>query len=157
MNRIRESADVLVADAGGAPAGVSPYDRLKFEFLLRGEIEMGTVAHNIGASEAALGVQSLRELNEKRRAPLISTNVQDAQGQSFVPTHRIVTFVGGRRRRRLACCPRRRATIFDREPHDALMRLIRSLGQGNSIHCWFWPIFPKRNWRRSRGDCPKLT
>src|SRR5262245_38497447 len=52
VQSVRQSFDVLLADAGGAPGGVSPYDRAKFEAVLRGEVEMQTAAHNIGAAEA---------------------------------------------------------------------------------------------------------
>lgn len=93
---LRQSADVLLLDAGGAPGGVSPYDRAKFAAVLRGEAEMQTGAHNIGAAEAALGVESLRELAESLRVPFVSSNVRDAQGQAFVGTHRLVT--SGRQR-----------------------------------------------------------
>ena len=55
---LRQQADVVVADVGGAPAGRSAYDRLKFQAILQGEAALGTVAHNIGAAEAALAQTS---------------------------------------------------------------------------------------------------
>src|SRR5437763_11660869 len=55
VRRLREQADVLVVDAGGAPGGTSAYHKLKFEAILRGEMALGLVAHNVGGPEAALG------------------------------------------------------------------------------------------------------
>ena len=125
---VRQSADVLLADAGGAPGGASPYDRLKFEFVLRGEIEMQMSAHNIGAAEAELGAQSLRELNEKLHAPLISSNVLGADGQTIVPTHRIVS-VGGKRIAVAGVLSRKytRNGLRIDDPHESLMRVVQSL------------------------------
>ena len=45
-----EAIDVLL-DAGGAPAGTTPYHRVKFEAILRGEMAMGIAAHNLGGPE----------------------------------------------------------------------------------------------------------
>src|SRR5215471_1064329 len=47
VGRLRERAEVLVADAGGAPGGTSAYQRVKFEAILQGEQAMGAVAHNL--------------------------------------------------------------------------------------------------------------
>ncbi len=125
---VRQSADVLLADAGGAPGGMSLYDRLKFESVLRGEIEMHTSAHNLGAAEVELGAPSLRELNEKLHAPLLSSNVLDEQGREIVPTHRIV-LVGGKRIAVTGVLSRKYARNGLRidDPHESLMRVIRSL------------------------------
>ena len=38
---LREQAEVILADVGGAPHGTSPYDRAKFEAILRGELTDG--------------------------------------------------------------------------------------------------------------------
>lgn len=128
VHGVRQSADVLLADAGGAPGGTSPYDRLKFESLLRGEIEMQTAAHNIGAAEAELGARSLKELNDKLHGPLISTNVLDDQGKEFLPSHRVVT-VGGQKIAVAGVLSRKyaRSGLQIEDPHEALMKLIRTL------------------------------
>src|SRR5206468_9084887 len=60
---------VIYADAGGAVAGTSEYQRVKFEAILRGEVLMGIVAHNIGRAEAALGADSLREIAKRLNVP----------------------------------------------------------------------------------------
>ena len=128
VHSVRQSADVLLADAGGAPGGASPYNRLKFESLLRGEIEMQTVAHNLGASEAEFGAAALRELNDKLHAPLISSNVFADDGNAIVPTHKIVS-VGGKRIAVAGVLSRKyaRSGLRIDDPHESLMKLIRTL------------------------------
>ena len=90
LAELAAGTDVVVADAGGAARGKSPYDRLKFEAILQGERKMGIAAHNIGAAEAALGADYLREvarrlggpfrLHERRRAgrPTARRNIADS-------------------------------------------------------------------------------
>lgn len=74
----------VVADVGGAAHGVSTYDRLKFEAILRGEIAMGLMAHNLGASELKLGPKYLRELSPELRIKLVSANTRNRQQQPIV-------------------------------------------------------------------------
>jgi hypothetical protein len=93
---IREEAPVLLVDAGGAACGQSRHDRLRFEAILRGEAEMGIAAHNVGASELALGVEVLRRLGRETGVRWISANVRDRQGRLlFDETHMVTT--AGRR------------------------------------------------------------
>src|SRR5438309_11471669 len=61
----RKAADVAYADAGGAVIGNSPYQRVKFEAILRGEMAMGLVAHNVGRAEAELGADYLRDVAQR--------------------------------------------------------------------------------------------
>jgi len=89
-------ANVIYVDAGGAPAGTSDYERLKFEAILDGEMAMGLAAHNIGRAEAALGAEYLRRIAKEKSVPLISANLRDAQGQPVVEPMRIVE-AGGKR------------------------------------------------------------
>ena len=77
---------VVVLDAGGAPGGASPYERLKFEAILAGEQAMGIAAHNLGAPEAALGDQYLRSLTKKLDFPFVSTNLRDSNGGAVAAT-----------------------------------------------------------------------
>jgi hypothetical protein len=90
VEELRCSAEVLLIDAGGAAAGTSNYDRLKFEAILDGEMAMGITAHNLGASEAALGAGYLRETSKRLRAPFISANLKDVAGQLIAEPYRIV-------------------------------------------------------------------
>lgn len=92
----RREADVLVLDAGGAPHGVSRYDKLKFAAVLRGELAMNVAAHNLGAAEAALGPDELRRIAAELQVPLVSTNVLAADGKPLVDSIRLVE-VDGRR------------------------------------------------------------
>lgn len=135
LKQVQQSADVLLVDAGGGPGGSSAYDRLKFEFLLRGEIAMGTTAHNIGDAEAALGPDRLRDLIQNLKAPFISSNLLDAEGKPVAPSHTIAS-VGGRRFAVLGVLSRKyvRDNLKIEDPREALMRLIRSLsGQYDSL------------------------
>ncbi|RPI84648.1 MAG: hypothetical protein EHM42_07355 [Planctomycetaceae bacterium] len=91
VNQIRGGADVLLADAGGAPGGVAPYDRLKFAAVLRGEAAMDVSAHNVGAAEAELGAAVIRDLARSTGVSFISTNVRDAEGNPLVSLSRVVT------------------------------------------------------------------
>jgi hypothetical protein len=92
----RKSNEVVLADAGGAPAGASDYDRCKFEFILAGERLMGSSAHNLGGPELALGVAYLQRLAKERTEPLISANARDSAGRLIAEPFRIVS-AGGRR------------------------------------------------------------
>jgi 2',3'-cyclic-nucleotide 2'-phosphodiesterase (5'-nucleotidase family) len=80
----------VVLDAGGAPGGTSPYDRVRFEAILRGKAAMGIVAHNIGAAEAALGPDELRRLARDHGAPFVSANVREPSGATVAPSHVMV-------------------------------------------------------------------
>ncbi len=125
---IQVGSDVLLADAGGAPGGTSPYDCAKFEAVLRGEVEIQTAAHNIGAAEAELGAESLRSLAEKTKAPFVSSNVRDEREQYLAATHRLVT----RGTRRIAVLgvlsPKfARGGLRVDDPADAVLRLIPTL------------------------------
>lgn len=96
LKQLGTEANVILADAGGAAHGTSPYDQLKFEAILRGEIAMGIVAHNLGASEAALGPECLREVGSRLAAPFVSANVRDADGELLAPPLRIAKAAGRR-------------------------------------------------------------
>src|SRR5262249_22034890 len=63
---------VVYADAGGAPAGTSDYQKIKFEAILQGEMRMNVAAHNLGRAEAALGPAYLREISAVLKIPLVS-------------------------------------------------------------------------------------
>src|SRR6185369_3873605 len=91
LKQLSSNGQVIYADAGGAIAGNSEYQRLKFEAILRGEVLMGIAAHNIGGAEASLGADSLRDLAKRTSAPLISANVTDSAGAAIAPASKIVT------------------------------------------------------------------
>ena len=95
LTEIAARSEVIVADAGGAPGGKFLYDRLKFEAILQGELAMGLAAHNVGAAEAALGPDYLRDLVRRLHVPLVSTNVLLTDGQPLTEPLRVVQ-AGGR-------------------------------------------------------------
>jgi len=51
---------------------------------------MGIDAHNIGASEVALGIDYLRQISRELSVPFVSANVFDAQGKPLAPAYRMV-------------------------------------------------------------------
>ncbi len=96
VEELKNRGRVLVADAGGAPAGTSDYERVKFEAILSGETLLGTVAHNLGGREIALGADYLRSVGQRLSVPFVSVNARGADGRSVAPPWRIVG-VDGRR------------------------------------------------------------
>lgn len=81
VDKIAKKGAVAVLDVGGAPGGDAPYQIEKFRAILSGEREMGLAAHNIGAAEANLGPQTLRQLATELSIPFLSTNVCDDAGE----------------------------------------------------------------------------
>jgi hypothetical protein len=90
LEELRSRAEVVVVDVGGAPGGRSPYDRLKFEAILQGEIAMGIAAHNIGAGEAAMGGDYLKEVARRLGVAFVSANVSTVHGEPLGEPLRIV-------------------------------------------------------------------
>ncbi|MSR59055.1 MAG: hypothetical protein EXS05_15665 [Planctomycetaceae bacterium] len=86
----QSTGNLVVADAGGAPGGISDYQRLKFEAILRGELQMGLVAHNLGGPEAALGANYLRRVETELHVPFLSANLRDSAGKLVTKACRIV-------------------------------------------------------------------
>lgn len=116
-------ADVILADAGGAPGGTSPYQRVKFEAILRGEREMGLDAHNLGGPEAALGPDYLRRVAGELDVPFLSANLRDESGVLVAAPSRIaerggkrIALVGVLSRRHLA-----NGLLID-DPRTAVLR-----------------------------------
>jgi hypothetical protein len=125
---LRDSADVIYADAGGAPGGDSEYHRARFEAILQGEIAMGIDGHNLGGPEARLGADYIRNTSANLRMPFISANVTDAGGQLIGEPFRIVER-GGRRVALTGVLSARSSvqglTIAD--PRDAILRAINPI------------------------------
>lgn len=78
----RKQGQTLYFDVGGAPAGSSEYDKLKFQAIVRGEMAMGLSAHNLGIPEAQLGPETIRELAQSLKAPFVSANLMDNSGKA---------------------------------------------------------------------------
>ena len=96
LNSLRTDADVIYADAGGAPAGNSPYQQIKFESILAGEKLMGCSAHNLGRSELSFGPAKLHEIRDRTNSPFLSANARDASGALLADAVRIVPLAGKR-------------------------------------------------------------
>jgi hypothetical protein len=125
---ISKRSDVLLADAGGAPGGTSPYDRTKFEYVLRGEAEIRTAAHNIGAAEAQLGPDELRQMADKTNSPFVNTNVHDSQGRNIAASH-IVAKRGATRVAILGVLSPKfvAAGLKVEDPAESVLRLVPAL------------------------------
>jgi hypothetical protein len=96
LSELRQRGEVVLADVGGAAAGDSAYQRLKFEAILDGSMQMGLAAHNIGGPEAALGADYLRDLASRKNIPFVSANVRDSQGRPIAEPLRVVESAGRR-------------------------------------------------------------
>ena len=94
VRQARAEGNVIYAELGNALAGDSPYDRLKFAAILRGETAMGVAAHNLGPAEVRLATDELHRLASEVKAPFISTNVRDAQGRPLAEPLRLVETAG---------------------------------------------------------------
>ena len=84
LSALADKNPLVYLDAGGAILGNSPYAKLKFETILRGEMAMHLAAHNVGQSEAALGAAYLRDVSQRTNAPLISANLRVTDGTLVV-------------------------------------------------------------------------
>ncbi len=96
LGQLGPGVDVIYVDVGGAPDGIAPYDQLKFEAILKGELISGLDAHNIGAGEARLGADYLRALKTRLKVPLVSCNVRDKAGNFVGDPFRIADGSGWR-------------------------------------------------------------
>lgn len=150
-----KSADVLVADAGGAAAGTAPYQRAKFEAILSGELAMGLVAHNLGGSEAELGIGYLRSLATKRSIPFISANLRTKQGEPVVDPYRVVE-VGGSRFAFVGVLSQQYATDETTiiAPHEAVLTTIESL-QGQYDWLIVLAYLPEEELRQLAASLPE--
>ena len=93
---LREKGETLYLDAGGAAGGASEYHKVKFEAILRGERQMGVVAHNLGKSEVTLGGEFLRDVAKRTNVTFLSANATDDAGQPLADSH-VTVEKGGRR------------------------------------------------------------
>ncbi|MEN6407107.1 MAG: multiheme c-type cytochrome [Thermoguttaceae bacterium] len=128
VQALRDRVETILAEAGGAVHGTSPYDRAKFEAILRGESLMGVVAHNIGAGEVRLGEDVLRQSAAKFRVPLLSANVRDRFGRLVGQPVRIES-VAGRRVALVGVLSERYATaeLQVAPPRQAVLDALRSM------------------------------
>lgn len=121
----KQERDVLIVDAGGAPAGTSTYDRLKFEAILAGEAALGVSAHNLGGPELALGVEYLRATAPKTGTTFVSANAFDQAGAPIDEESKIVE-CGGRRVLIVGVVSQQYSTkeCTIREPREAILSVL---------------------------------
>jgi hypothetical protein len=130
VKQLRNQAETILDDVGGVPHGTSPYDRAKFEAILRGEMRMGIVAHNIGAGEAKLGPAELRRLVAMLDVPMLSANVRDRAGRLVAKPVRIQA-AAGRRVALVGVLSERYATdeLQIAPPRQAVLDALRDVAQ----------------------------
>jgi hypothetical protein len=92
----RKAGQTLYFDVGGAPAGASEYDKLKFQAIIRGEMAMGLSAHNLGIPEAQFSPETIREVAQGLKAPFISANLMDNSGKPVAPPMMLIDAGGTR-------------------------------------------------------------
>jgi hypothetical protein len=135
LRELRQKGPVIYVDAGGAPGGTSPYQRVKFEAVLRGELAMGLAVHNLGGPESALGVEYLCSVAKELPVPFVSANLRDSAGVRVAESVRIIQEAG----RRVACMgvlSRRyvRPGLQIDDPREALLQTIAATrGQFDSL------------------------
>jgi len=91
-----EEQDVVLLDAGGSPGGASPYDLEKFLAIVKGKLQMGLAAHNLGEPELKFGLEQLRSVQSQLKAPFLSANLRDAGGAQVFEASRLIK-AGGKR------------------------------------------------------------
>jgi hypothetical protein len=136
----RERSEIVFLDAGGAAAGTSPYDRARFEAILDGERLMRIAAHNLGASELALGPRYLREVAARKNVPFISANAADAAGRRVAEPYRLLA-AGGRRLLAVGVLSPQFATADCQisEPQQAVLKVVDALqGQFDALVVLAW-------------------
>ncbi len=145
--------DVILADAGGAPGGTSPYDRLKFEAILAGERAMGGAAHNLGAPEAALGAGYLRDVRRRLDVPFVSANLRDEAG-TLIAAPRIEVAAGGVRVVLVGVVSPRLVGggLKADEPRDAVLKAVEGLSFDALVVLAY---LPEPELRRLAADLPE--
>ncbi len=130
LKTLQKKHDVLAVDVGGAAGGTSDYERVKFEAILKGELAMGVVAHNLGGSEAAFGAEVLRNIAQKLNVPFVSANIRDNQGDLLAQPHLIVE-AGGKRVGMIGVISQTYQTdgLKIDEPRDAVLRSLSEIGE----------------------------
>src|SRR5258708_15298472 len=135
LSNLRLKGPVIYVDAGGAPGGTSPYQRVKFEAVLKGELAMDLAAHNLGGPEAALGIDYLRSTARELQVPFVSANLRDSSGDRVAEPVRIVQ-EGERRVACMGVLSRRYAAsgLQIDDPREALLQTIAATrGQYDSL------------------------
>lgn len=86
----------LVVDAGNIASGGSDWEQFELQFILKGYVQAGYHAVNIGHRELAMGRDALRGLS-KNEVPFVSANVFDDKGSLIFEPYRVVELPGGKK------------------------------------------------------------
>ena len=127
VQQLKNQSDVVVADCGGAAEGTAPYQQSRFRAILLGEKQMGLQAHNVGASEAALGAETLKRLATETGVAFISANITTNDGQPIVQTHRLLEQSGQRLLITGVCSPSLLGDsgLYASAPGDAILAVLK--------------------------------
>ncbi len=130
VQQLSDQSTVVVADCGGAAEGTAPYQQSRFRAILLGEKQMGLEAHNLGASEVALGADTLKQLSEETGVIFVSANIRTKDGKQFVPTHQLIQKNGQRLLITGVCSPSliEDSELFASAPGDAILDVLKDAG-----------------------------
>ena len=84
----------LILDTGDMAALASPYDHLRYRFMLELCAELGYDAITLGRREVGFSAEELGLLAKQSKVPLISGNVSGPDGESLLPPDVVVVKAG---------------------------------------------------------------
>lgn len=87
----------LLLDVGNLTSGSRSYELLKLDYLLRGMATMGYDAVNLGAKEASLDRDTLKQKIEASKLPFVSCNVLNAETSKPLTEPSLIKSVAGKR------------------------------------------------------------
>jgi hypothetical protein len=90
INQCGDPKNLIIVDAGGAATGERPFDLALLEITFRCEMATHVAAHNIGANEANLPSEKIRELINKTGIPLVSSNLRTQDGNYLTEPVRVI-------------------------------------------------------------------
>ena len=134
VKQLSQSSDVIVLDCGGAAEGTSPYQQARFKAILLGEKQMGLQAHNLGATEVALGIDALRLLEKESGVKFVSANIRPQDGQAGFATHKLFETGGQRLLVTGVCSPSllkesdlAESGLVASQPRDAILDVLQQV------------------------------
>ena len=134
VKQLSQSSNVIVLDCGGAADGTAPYQQARFKAILLGEKQMGLQAHNLGASEVALGIDTLRLLEKESGVHFVSANIRSQDGQSSFATHKLIEQSGQRLLVTGVCSPSllresdlAESGLVASQPGDAILEVLKKV------------------------------
>lgn len=128
VRQLGQQPPLVLVDVGGAADGTSAYQLEKLKYILQGEVLMGVEAHNVGGTEIAFGLDTLKALQAHTGIVFLSTNIVDSTGHPPFPMF-LTRQVGGRTVLLTGVAPPQEniAGVTIREPKDALVNLLSTI------------------------------